>query len=308
MPKRTLIILCFHVITLASFGQLNAPDSQRVNKKRLLIVAGANAAFWTGSYIALNKAWYAEYPKTSFHTFDDLPEWNQMDKAGHIWTTYQVGRASAELWKWTGLNNNTSAILGGATGIVYQGIIEFQDAYSEEWGFSWSDIGANFIGAGLFVLQETGWKEQRIQIKMSYWPADYSADLKSRRNQLFGKSFAERILKDYNSQTYWISANISSFLKESNVPKWLNISFGYGADGLLGGRSNVWSDKEGTVFDYSSIKRERRFYLSPDIDLTRIKTNSKLLRSVLFALNVIKIPAPALELNNQGKMRFHILK
>ena len=293
---------------MASFAQSNAPDSQQVNKKRLLIVAGANAAFWTGSYIALNKAWYADYPKTSFHTFDDLPEWNQMDKAGHIWTTYHVGRASTELWKWTGLNNKTSAILGGATGIIYQGIIELQDAYSAEWGFSWSDVGANFIGAGLFVLQETGWKEQRIQIKMSYWPSDYSPDLKSRRNELFGKSFAERILKDYNSQTYWISANISSFLKETNVPKWLNISFGYGADGMLGGRSNVWSDEEGTVFDYSPIKRERRYYLSPDIDLTRIKTNCKLLRSVFFLLSAVKIPAPALELNNQGKMRFHILK
>src|SRR5690606_24782012 len=153
-----------------------------------------------------------------------------------------------------------------------------------------SDIGANVLGAGLFVLQETGWKEQRIQVKMNYWPGDYPADLKSRRDELFGKSFAERILKDYNSQTYWISANISSFLKETNVPAWLNISFGYGADGLLGGRTNVWSDKESTVFDYSSIKRERKYYLSPDIDLTRIKTNSRFLRSVFFLLNTVKIP------------------
>jgi hypothetical protein len=283
-------------------------DTQSVNKKRLYIVAGANAAFWTGSYIALNKAWYADYNKTSFHTFDDLPEWNQMDKAGHIWTTYQVGRASAELWKWTGLNNNSSAVLGGVTGLVYQGIIELQDAYSTQWGFSWSDIGANVIGAGAFVFQEIGWKDQRIQIKMSYWPAGYSAELISRRNELFGKSFMERILKDYNSQTYWVSANISSFLKSSNVPEWLNISFGYGAGGLFGGRTNIWSDKEGTVFDYSSINRERKYYLSADVDLTKIKTNSRLLRTVFFMFNTIKVPAPALELNSRGKLNLHILK
>lgn len=302
MLKKVVITVCLLASLTGSFAQ---SDTQAVNKKRLYIVAGANAIFWAGSYVTLNKAWYADYNKTSFHTFDDLPEWNQMDKAGHIWTTYQVSRASAELWKWTGLNNKTSAILGGASGIVYQGIIELQDAYSAEWGFSWSDVGANVIGAGLFVLQEIGWKEQRIQVKMSYWPANYSPELIARRNELFGASVSERILKDYNAQTYWLSANISSFIKNDKFPAWLNIAVGYGAGGLLGGRSNIWTDKEAVVFDYTNIKRERKFYLSPDIDLTRIKTNSRLLRTVFFVLSAVKIPAPALELSS-GNIKLKI--
>ncbi len=263
-------------------------------------MAGAKAAFWTGTYIALDKVWYANYKKTSFHFFDDLPEWNQMDKAGHAWSAYQLSRGSAELWKWTGLKQNTAALLGAGSATLYQSIIELQDAYSADWGFSWSDMGANLLGAGVFAAQEIGWKEQRIQIKLSYHPQYYPADMIHRRNQLFGSSSMERILKDYNGQTYWLSANLSSFFKENNLPAWLNISVGYGAGGMLGGRSNVWSDEE-HIYDYSHVKRIRRFYLSPDIDLTRIPVKNKVLKTAFFLLSSIKIPAPALEWSN-GKM------
>ena len=56
------------------------------DKKRIWIVVASQAALWTGSFIALNKAWYADYPKQSFHFFNDWSEWQQMDKAGHAWT------------------------------------------------------------------------------------------------------------------------------------------------------------------------------------------------------------------------------
>lgn len=286
------------------------PDSSAtsVNTKRVLIVSAANAALWSGSFIALNKAWYADYPKTGFHFFNDNSEWNQMDKAGHVWSAYQLSRASAEAWKWAGLDRNSSAILGAAGGIVYQGIIEIQDAYSAEWGFSWGDIASNVLGSGLYMAQEIGWKEQRLQIKMGYWPVRYPDALIPRRNQLFGSTAIERVLKDYNAQTYWLSANIASFFPSSDIPKWINISFGYGVNGIYGARSNTWLNNEGATVDRSDIRRARQYYLSPDIDLTRIKTNSKWLRSIFFVLNCVKVPAPAIELNNSGQVSFHLLK
>jgi hypothetical protein len=103
-------------------------------------------------------------------------------------------------------------------------------------------------------------------------------------------------LKDYNSQTYWISANIKSFFPGTRLPQWLNIAFGYGADGMYGGRTNKWSDEETGVRDYTSIGRVRKFYLSPDVDLTRINTRSKFVKGVFFVLNMVKVPAPALQL------------
>ena len=284
------------------------PAPSNVNPKRLWLVAGAHAAFWTGSYIALNKAWYADYPKERFHFFNDNREWNQMDKVGHLWTTYQVSRASAGLWKWTGLGRSQSAWLGGLSGIAYQSIIEIQDGFSSEWGFSSMDMVCNIAGAGLFVGQELGWKEQRISLKLSYWPYDYATpQLKARRNQLFGTGAAERLLKEYNSQTIWLSLNLRSFLPESGLPKWLNIAVGYGSDGLLGGRENIWTDEEGNEMDRTDIPRVRQFFISPDIDLTRISTRSKFLRTLLAVVNCLKIPAPALELNSRGRFKAHLI-
>lgn len=275
------------------------------NKKRLWLVTGVHAAFWAGSYIALDKSWYSNYPRSSFHFFNDNAEWLQMDKLGHVWTSYNVARASAGLWKWTGLSPRRSAVYGALSAIAYQSIIEIQDGFSAEWGFSWGDMTANVVGAAAFVAQQAGWKDQRIQVKMSYWPYDYPADLISRRNQLFGKGRAERTLKDYNSQTYWVSINLHSFFRESKLPAWLNISIGYGADGMLGGMENKWIDKQGNAFDRSDIPRVRRFFISPDIDLTKIKTKSKLLKTIFFAVNVLKIPAPAIEFDSKGKFRAH---
>ena len=124
---------------------------------------------------------------------------------------------------------------------------------------------------------------------------------------MFGKSLVEGTLKDYNSQTYWISTNVHSLFPNGSFPQWLNIAVGYGADGMLGGTENKWTDKHGNQFDRTDIPRIRRFFLSPDIDLTKIKTKSKLLKTVFFTLNILKEPAPAIGLDGKGRLRYHPL-
>lgn len=290
--------------TIDTAGSRPVDSAQR--RLRLWLVGGAHVAIWGASFIVLDRAWYKDYPKESFHFFNDNKEWLQMDKAGHVWTAYQMSRFSSAAWKWAGLNHRQSAWLGGISGVAYQSIIEIQDGFSAEWGFSWGDMTANVTGAAVFVAQELLWKDQRLQIKLSYWPYDYSTpELRARRNELFGTSIQERMLKDYNSQTYWISANLRSFLPGTRLPKWLNLSVGYAGEGMLGGMSNTWTDKGGVVHDRTDIARTRHFYLSPDIDLSKIRTHSKLLRSVLSVLNAVKIPAPTLELTSQGSLRGH---
>lgn len=284
------------------------PVFRRANNKKVLLVSAANVSLWATSFIILNKTWYADYPRSSFHFFNDNAEWNQMDKAGHLWTNYHITRLSYEMWKWTGFDDNKSVILGGISGVAYQSIIELQDGLSSQWGFSWGDMSANVAGAATFVAQQLGWKEQRIQVKFSYWPYNYPSALTGRRNQLFGKSKTERILKDYNSHTYWVSANVSSFFPRSSIPKWLNVSIGYGSDGMYGGIQNTWTDKDGNFIDRMDIKRIRKLYLSADADLTKIKTRSGLLKTVFYVLNMIKIPAPALEVNSQGGFKVHYIK
>jgi hypothetical protein len=288
-------------------GAMSENGKLTANKSRLWTVAGAHAAIWAGSFVALNKAWYKEYPRESFHFFDDRREWNQMDKIGHIWTAYTLSRHSAAAWKWSGVNERHSAWLGAGSAFAFQSIVEILDGFSSQWGFSIGDMEANLMGSGGFLVQELLFKKQILQIKMSYNAYDYPPDLYSRRNQLFGKTLPEQILKDYNSQRYWFTTNIASVFPESRTPAWLNIAFGYSSDGLLGGHENVWNDESGNHVERKDIQRVRRFYLSPDIDLTKIKTKSKLLRSVFFVLNMVKIPAPAIEYNSRGRFRVHAI-
>lgn len=300
---------------LLFFGKVAAQDSlpindeklnvhnAGINKKKALLVGGISVTVYGSSLLALNQTWYKNYPKTSFHTFNDSGEWLQMDKVGHGWSVYNLSRASTSAWQWAGLAENKSVLIGSLSGFAYLTVIEILDAHSEKWGWSWADVAANVAGSSLFALQQLGWEEQRIQYKFSAHRKKYSASLEARADELFGTSLAERILKDYNGQTHWLSFNINSFMHKKILPGWLNISVGYGADGLFGGYENIAYDKNGNVSFYRpDIKRQRQWYLSPDVDFTKIKTESKLLKTLLAGLNCLKIPAPALQLS-KGKLR-----
>src|SRR5690606_1550417 len=53
--------------------------------------------------------------------------------------------------------------------------------------------------------------------------------------------------------------------------------------------------------------RCRQFYLAPDIDLTKIKTNSRVLKFIFEATRYIKFPLPELEYNSKNQWVFHPL-
>lgn len=274
------------------------------SSKRLPWVAGITSAGFAGSLIVLNEAWYKEQGRSSFHVFNDSKEWLQVDKVGHGWSAYNAARATGSLWRWAGLSQKKAAWMGGISSFAYMTGIEVLDGFAEKWGWSWSDVAANSFGVGLYLAQEIGWKEQRIQFKFSFHRNRYDEAMQEERaDDLFGAGFAERMLKDYNAQTYWLSANIRSFFPESAWPAWLNLSLGYGATGMFGGFENSWMDEGGQPIVRNDIRRTRQFYFSPDIDFTRIPTNSKFLRTVFSMLNAFKFPAPALMLDSRGKWK-----
>jgi predicted lipoprotein DUF2279 len=298
-----------HAQDSLSVADNNSNSNKVINyKKRQWLTGAISVAGYGGSLVVLNAAWYSQYARTSFHTFNDNKEWLQVDKTGHGWTAYNTGRGSAALWRWAGLSSRKAALAGGLSGAAYLTVIEFLDAYSSKWGWSWGDMATNVIGSGLFVGQELAWQEQRIQLKFSFHKKSYNEQLlEQRADDLFGKSWYERMLKDYNAQTYWLSANLKSFFKQANLPAWLNVSVGYGGDGMFGGFENKWTDNSGNEITRFDIPRKRQFYLAPDVDFTKIKTNKKWLRTVFFCLNSFKCPAPALMLDSKGKMKGYIL-
>ena len=273
-------------------------------RSRTRLVAIGNVVGYGGAMIGLNAAWYADFPRSSFHTFNDNKEWLQVDKVGHMYSAYMESRLSMEMWRWTGIGRNKRIWLGGLSGAVYQTIIETLDGFSAEWGWSWGDFTANVIGSGTVIAQELAWDDQRIKLKFSFHKNDYGTpELNNRADKLFGKSISERFLKDYNAQTYWASASLKSFFPQSKLPAWLSVAVGYGAGGMFGGTENVGKDANGNItFSRTDIKRYRQWYLAPDIDLTKIKTNSKVVKVLFVVLSSFKFPAPSIEFSN-GKFK-----
>lgn len=292
-------------VTYKQDQNFNSISSEQ-KKKRIWLVAGANVVGYGATMIALSSAWYSQYKQTKFHTFNDFPEWKQMDKAGHLYSAYIESRASMEMWRWTGIDRKERIWIGGMSGAFYQTVIEVLDGFSSGWGWSWGDFGANIVGSSALVAQELAWDEQRIKLKFSFHRKNYDdLQLNQRSDKLFGESTAERLLKDYNGQTYWASVNLKDFFKDSNLPAWLSVAVGYGAEGMFGGTENIGRDENGNViFDRRDIKRYRQWYLAPDIDLTKIKTGKKGLKFLFTVLSAFKFPTPSLEFAN-GKFKVH---
>lgn len=288
--KKNIFILLLSIICLQSV----ASDTINVSRKRKIILGVTSVGITAGTLVYLNQAWYQQYNTGSFHFFNDNNEWLQMDKCGHAFSTYQTGRLMMRAMNWAGYNQKQKLFIGGLSGFAYMSTIEVMDGYSQGWGFSWGDMGANAIGSGLAIGQELLWKEQRMQLKYSYSASHYALYNPS----LLGNSFSQQLLKDYNAQTYWLSVNPSSFMrKDAKFPKWLNFAFGYGANGMIGAFNNNLLIKDGNG-NTLTFNRYRQFYLSLDADLTRIPVKSKLLKSVFLWINMIKIPFPNIELSN----------
>lgn len=278
------------------------------NKNRIRLVTIGNIVGYGGVMAGLYSAWYKDYPQSGFHTFNDSREWLQTDKVGHLYSAYIASRGSMEMWRWTGIERKKRIWIGGLSGMAYLTIIETLDGFSEQWGWSWTDFATNVIGSGSMIAQELAWNDQRIKLKFSFHKKNYSdPQLNTRSDELFGSGFGARLLKDYNGQTYWASANLKPFFKNSNLPEWLSVSIGYGAEGLFGGEENIGKDENGNiVFDRRDIKRYRQWFLAPDIDLSKIKTNSKAVKLMMTVFSSFKFPLPSLEFSN-GKIKAHAL-
>lgn len=302
------IFLCLGVLVVtssSSYGQSETQDSVANIKKRKTVVLTGNAVGYSATMFGLYNLWYKDYPLTTFHFHNDNRHWNQMDKVGHAYSCYYEGVVGIDMLKWAGFSHKTASILGGSYGFFIQSGIEILDGFSEAWGASTGDIIANTIGSGMVISQSLLWDEQRVWMKLSYQPTRYA----SIRPELLGSSAVERLFKDYNGQTYWLSGNIKSFLKEeSRFPAWFNVAVGYGIDGFVSADDNLF-ERNGSQFDYSYIVQSRQFYLSPDIDLTRIKTDSKALKISFKLLNCIKFPMPGIGFNaTTGKFEANFIQ
>ena len=168
-------------------------------------------------------------------------------------------------------------------------MVEIMDGHSVKCGFSKGDMLANLAGCALFEGQQLMWGQQRVSLKYSYHHTLFTHYAPGE----LGRNLPQQMLKDYNGQTYWLSINIGSFLPaRSDFPNWLNLSAGYGAEGMIGGVKNPTEINGSPI---PAFKRYRQFYFTFDTDLYRVNGLSPFSSTLLKLNRTVKLPTPTIE-------------
>ncbi len=276
-------------------------DTLKLKKnKKFYTFLAAEGIVLTGGITYLSKQWYSDKKRVPFHFYNDLRGWNQVDKFGHFYASYIESDIGYSLMKKFNFSEKKALYLGGFQGLILETPIEIFDAYYDGWGFSLSDMVANAAGSLFFIFQQKIFKEQIIKPKLSFSRSKYARVA----NGYLGKNnIVSEFLYDYNGYTFWFSISPRSIFPRSKIPKWFNVSFGYGSDGMIGEFKNLSSYKG---MEIPNFERFRQFYLSLDIDFSKIKTNSKFMKCVFTTLSYIKIPLPTLEIS-QKKTQGHFI-
>ncbi|MTI39907.1 DUF2279 domain-containing protein [Fulvivirga lutimaris] len=285
MNWNKILLICFLLFNL----NLQAQDSTAVNKRLKPLIIGSSIVY-TGSLIALDQLWYSDFERESFHFFNDNKEWYQIDKLGHFYSSFHISKVSYHGLKWAGLEEKKSIFWGSMVSVMVMTPIEIFDGFSSEYGASPGDIVANSLGTALFFGQQSIWGEIRIHPKYSFSRTEYP----QYRPDVLGANFSEELIKDYNGQHQWLSFDLSKF--NNKLPKWLNIAIGYGGKGMV--YANEKDNEE------NGFNPRRQYFIAIDFDFNEYKTRSKIVNTALYFINMIKLPAPTLELSN-SKFKFH---
>jgi hypothetical protein len=271
-----------------------APADSLPDTKRLTLAAAGLGLGYTTGLVILSKTWYSQSARTRFHFFNDNREWQQLDKAGHFWGAFHEGRLGIDALRAARLPERQAIWYGGLLGFVLQSPIEWLDGYAADYGASAGDLGANALGALALISQELAWGQVRLQPKFSFHQTRWAP----RRPQVLGQGLAEELLKDYNGQTYWLAADVAAFLpRQSRYPRWLHLALGYGADQMVFGHP---ADNR-----QAGYQAYRQYYLALDLDLGQVKTRHKWLQGALWLLDMVHLPAPAVEYNRRQGFKLH---
>jgi uncharacterized protein YfiM (DUF2279 family) len=242
---------------------------------------------YAGISIFTYYSWYDQYSTGKFHLFDDSREWLGMDKIGHFFSAYTLTNLNNDIL----INCVQSNVASNIITFTYLASIEVMDGFSEGWGFSINDLLLDVAGimAATFLSED-------LQFKFSFHQTKWA----NLRPELLGNNFGQQILKDYNGQTYWASLSLNKI--NINLPDFLMLSFGYGAEAMIYGNL---SEQDLVI---PELVPYRQFYLSIDINLWKIIDKNIIgkWKYIFYPIKYIKTPMPTLEFS-QKKLHFHSL-
>ena len=100
-------------------------DTLNISRRNAVIITEVSLS--TLTLVGLNELWYNDFERSSFHTVNDADEWLQMDKLGHMFSSYQLGRAGSEVLNWSGVGEKNQLIYGATLGFTFLTAVEVFD-------------------------------------------------------------------------------------------------------------------------------------------------------------------------------------
>jgi hypothetical protein len=280
---------------------VNPEDSSMIAHHRITTLAIAGGTISVATLAGFYHFKHHDKLQPHFQMDFFKTDWRRgMDATHHLLIGYYSVRIGYDLLKQAGINETQATWIAGCSGLILLSSQELLDGFSTEWKSSGSDAAANILGSALFISQQLTWHNQNLVLKWSYHPTSFSKDYPD----ALGCNFAKAMIKDYNGQTFWLSANLKGLAgKSAKIPPWINVAVGIGITGVTGNNNPSESDN-GAIIPSSNSRR--LFYIAPDIDLTRIHTHSSLLKWIFEAIGFVKFPLPALEFSS-NRLKFHPL-
>lgn len=295
---KNIFLTLFVLLSAFTYSQesLNNPDLIKYQKRQLTKGIILGSTVYAGGAAYLTHLAYREEEPVPFHILNDFRTFLQIDKFHHAFISYAASSVGYDWLRSTGADRKKALIYSGTIGVGLSATKEIIDGFNRHSGFSWADISAGIGGTSLFIGQELLLKEQIFINKFSFLRSGYA----DQANGSLGNNQFQSYFKDFNGHTYWLSMNANRLVFRNSLPSWINIAAGYSANGMFGAFENAST--------YNSVaipvtERYRQYLLSMDIDWSKIPTDSKFVSTLFKAMNFIKIPFPAIEVNSKGEFR-----
>jgi len=218
---------------------------------------------------------------TTFRFIEDGDYALYADKFGHAWGTYINAYLASEALMGSGLSWEAATWGGAGIALAYQTYVEVMDGYGKIWGFSWSDMYANFAGVGWFLAQHYVPFLQNFTYKTSFFPPPWFGQQSRESSTIF--------IDDYSGWTFTLAVDVHNLLPnkwKSYWPKWLNIDVGHAVRNL--------KYKEGDPV----------YTIGLDINPVRLLPDGPSLYNWFKqGFNYVKFPAPAIEFGKETRFR-----
>src|SRR5687767_12805489 len=106
--KWFFILLFFPLIAV---GQV-ADSAYNVNKNRLKFVALGGSVVYGATLVGLSQLWYKDSESQPFQFFNDNNEWKQVDKLGHIFSSFYFSYGASRAFQWCNVPPKKSDLIG----------------------------------------------------------------------------------------------------------------------------------------------------------------------------------------------------